>query len=201
VAAAQRCIVRRGTARIPVDEVAAEAGVSRATVYRYFSTREELILGVLLSRLDVALDEVVRSLRHPRDAARSIPDLILNAIGLVYRDEVSEALFSPDSRSLVTTVEMTAEPIVDGVLRHLTPLLRQWQSEGQLHADLDLRMTVRWMNVAAVTLMTPPWLEMPPPGKRAFLDRYLVRALVPLRPENQNHHLAERAVVSRPGNG
>jgi AcrR family transcriptional regulator len=161
-----------------MDEVAAEAGVSRATIYRYFSTREELILGVLLSRLDAALDEVIRSLRHPADAARSIPDLILHAIGLVYRDKVSKALFSPDSRSLVTAVEMTAEPIVDGVLRRLTPLLRQWQSEGQLHPDLDLRMTVRWMNVAAVTPLTPPWLEMPLRGKRAFLNQYLVRALV-----------------------
>ena len=46
-------------------------------------------------------------------------------------------------------------------------------------ADLDLRMTVRWINVVAVTLMTPPWLEMPPAEKRTYLDRYLVRALVP----------------------
>jgi AcrR family transcriptional regulator len=178
VAAAVRCVVRRGTGRISMDEVADEAGVSRATVYRYYRTREDLILGVLLSRLDVAMDLVVRSLDEPGNAARSIPDLILVSIGLVYGDTVNEALFSPDSRSLVTAVEMAAEPIVEGVYRHIAPLLQQWQDGGQLHSDLDLRMTARWLNSVSVMLMTPPLLELPAAEKRAFLDRYVVRALV-----------------------
>jgi TetR/AcrR family transcriptional regulator len=178
VAAAVRCIVLRGTGRISMDDVADEAGVSRATVYRYYRTREDLILGVMLSRLDAAMDLVVGSLEEPDNAARSIPELVLVSIGLIYGDTVNEALFSPDSRTLVTTVEMVADPIADGVYRHIAPLLRQWQADGQLSADLDLRMTARWLNVVSVMLMTPPWLEMPVAEKRAFLDRYVVRALL-----------------------
>jgi TetR/AcrR family transcriptional regulator len=177
VAAAVRCLVRRGTGRISMDDVADEAGVSRATVYRYYRTREDLILGVMLSRLDMAMDHVVRSLEEPGNAARSIPELVLVSIGLVYGDAVNEALFSPDSRSFVA-VEMTTDPIADGVYRHIAPLLRQWQADGQLSADLDLRMTARWLNSVSVMLMTPPWLEMPVADKRAFLDRYVVRALL-----------------------
>lgn len=161
-----------------MDDVADEAGVSRATVYRYYRTREDLILGVMLSRLDAAMELVVGSLEEPDNAARSIPELVLVSIGLVYGDTVNEALFSPDSRTLVTTVEMVADPIADGVYRHIAPLLRQWQAGGQLSADLDLRMTARWLNVVSVMLMTPPWLEMPVAEKRAFLDRYVVRALL-----------------------
>lgn len=161
-----------------MDAVADEAGVSRATVYRYYRTRDELILGVMLSRLDVAMDLVVRSLEEPGNAARSIPELILVSIGLLQGDTVNEALYSPDSRSLVTAIEMSADPIVDGVYLHIAPLLRQWQADGQLSSDLDLRMIARWLNVVSVTLMTPPWLEMPVAEKRAFLDRYVVRALL-----------------------
>ena len=177
MAAAVRCIVRRGTGRISMDEVADEAGVSRATVYRYYRNREDLILGVLLSRLDAAMDLVVRSLEEPDSAARSIPALILVSIGLVYGDAVNEALFSPDSRPLVTALEM-ADPIADGVYRHIAPLLRRWQASGQLSGDLDLRTTARWLNTVSVMLMTPPWLEMAVAEKRAFLDRYVVRALL-----------------------
>ena len=160
-----------------MDEVADEAGVSRATVYRYYRNREDLILGVLLSRLDKAMDLVVRSLEEPDNAARSIPALILVSIGLVYGDAVNEALFSPDSRPLVTAVGMSADAIADGVYRHVEPLLRRWQADGQLSPDLDLRMTARWLNTVSVTLMAPPWLEMPVEEKREFLDRYVVRAL------------------------
>jgi AcrR family transcriptional regulator len=161
-----------------MDDVAAEAGVSRATVYRYYRTREDLLLGVMLSRLDVAMDVVIRSLAEPSNAARSIPELVLVSIGLVYGDSVNEALFSPDSRQLVTAVEMAAEPIADGVYRHIAPLLRQWQADGQLSADLDLQMTARWLHRVSVMLMTSPWLEMSVADKAAFLDRYVVRAML-----------------------
>lgn len=162
-----------------MDDVAAEAQVSRATVYRYFASREELILGVMMSRMDQALDVVVRSLRAPDNARQSIPDFILKAGSLAYSGDVNEALFSPDSRSLVTSLEMTAEPIVEGLSRHLGPLLQRWQEDGQLYPELDLQDTVRWINTVAVLLLSPPWMSRTPRQKRTFLQRYLVRALCP----------------------
>ncbi|WP_307873727.1 MULTISPECIES: TetR/AcrR family transcriptional regulator [unclassified Frankia] len=181
IAAAARCIARSGTAKIRTEDIAAEAGVSRMTLYRYFGTREEVILAVLLSRIDSGLGAVVRSLRSPGDAAQSIPELILKAIGLVGGDQLNEALFSADSRSWVAALEYASEPIVDAMHRQISPLLERWQADRQLHADLDLRETTRWINLVSITLMTPPWLELSSQAKREFLDRYLVRALVPAR--------------------
>lgn len=179
VTATTRCIARRGNSRIRVEDVATEAGVSRSTVYRYFKTREDLILGVLLSRVDAGMELVVQALRHPDDAARSIPDLILACNALVRDNELNQALLSPDGRSIVTSAELTSEPIIDGIHRHVGPLLEQWQASGQLQDDLDLRETTRWITtVGLVLLLTPPWLERSTGAKRTFLDRYLVRALV-----------------------
>ncbi|MGF7238657.1 MAG: TetR/AcrR family transcriptional regulator [Frankia sp.] len=178
VAATARCIVRRGSARLPIDDIAAEAGVSRSTVYRYFKTRDDLILGVLLSRIDLAMEHLVHSLPHPDDAALAIPDLILNSVDLIGGDEVNVALYSEDSRSLVTALEMTSEPIVDGIHRYVGPLLEGWQADGQLRSDLDIRETVRWLNTVALLLLAPPWSGRSRDAMRTFLERYLVRALV-----------------------
>ncbi|MDT3443190.1 MULTISPECIES: TetR/AcrR family transcriptional regulator [unclassified Pseudofrankia] len=178
VAATGRCLARRGTSRIRVEEVAVEAGVSRSTVYRYFKGRNELILAVLLSRVDVAMQGVVSSLPRPEDASSSICDVFLKCTDLINGDAINEALFATGSRPLAESLELTEEPIVDAVYRHLRPLLRQWQEGGQLAADLDLKETVRWMMAAGVIIMSPPWSSWSPAGKREFVDRYIVRALV-----------------------
>lgn len=178
VAAAIRCIVRRGNARIRIDEVALEAGVARSTVYRYFSGRDELVLGVILSRLDRGMQVVVRSLRHRDDAARSIPDLILKSISMVGEDEVNVALFSPQSQPLVMAVEMSATQILDGLYRNLGPLLERWQADGQLRQDLDLRDTVWHLNAISNLMLAPPWSSASTRAKRSYLQKYVVRALL-----------------------
>ena len=160
-----------------MEDVATEARVSRATLYRYFASRDELLLGLLISRMDQGLNFLIGSLKEPANASRSIVDYMLMSGELVYGDDVNEALFSSDSRSLVTSLEMNAEPIVQGMYRHLGPLLRQWQDSGQLHPELDLLETVRWMNTVAVVLLTPPWFSRSSAEKQTFLERYLVRAL------------------------
>ena len=177
--ATSRCIVRRGNAQVRMAEVADEAGVVRSTVYRYFPTRGDLILGLLLSRMGAALEAVVQSLPDPTDAARSIPDLILEPIGLVEGNPLNEALFSAESRAFVTSLELSSEALVDAPVRHYGPLFERWQAEGQLHSDLDIRETVRWMNAVSLVLLAPPWRERSRAAKHEFLVRYLVRALVP----------------------
>ena len=107
------CIVRRGNAQIRMAEVADEAGVARSTVYRYFRTRDDLVLGLLLSRVDAALETVVRSLRNPDDAATCLPEIILKPIGLVEGNPLNEALFSERSSAFVTSLELSSEPLLD----------------------------------------------------------------------------------------
>ena len=159
-------------------EVANEAGVARSTLYRYFSTRGDLILGLFQTRVDAALEEVVRRLPDPGDAARCLPEFILGPIGYVRGNPLNEALFSPASIAFVTSLELTSEPLVDASLEHFGPLLERWQADGQIHGDLDLRDTARWMNAIGLVLLAPPWRQRSTAAKREFLERYFVRALV-----------------------
>jgi TetR/AcrR family transcriptional regulator len=179
LAATTRCIVARGSAQITVEEVAREAGVTRSTVYRYFDGRDALLLGVLLDRLDMAGYRMISGLRRPDDARRSLVDLVVGSIELVPGDPVNEALFSSESSWLVTALELGAEDVVDVSLKHLGPLLARWQEEGQLHGDLDLRETIRWINAFANLLLASPYKSKTTRARRQFVERYLVRALVP----------------------
>ncbi|CAN5165958.1 hypothetical protein BH09ACT8_BH09ACT8_09800 [soil metagenome] len=176
--AAARCITRRGNAQIRMAEVADEAGVVRSTVYRYFATRDDLLLGLLLRRTDVAMAEFVRGLAEPGDAATSIPELILGPISRVDGNPLNEALFATESTSVTAAVQAGAEPVVDVLMRHYGPLLEDWQAGGQLRSDLDLRATAHWLNSVSHFLLAPPWRQRPLAAKRQFVEQYVLRALL-----------------------
>ncbi|HNM84345.1 MAG TPA: helix-turn-helix domain-containing protein [Mycobacterium sp.] len=179
--AASRCISRRGNTQVRMAEVAEEAGVVRSTLYRYFANRDELLLGLLIMRTDIAIAALVSSLWQPEDAAQSIPELILGPVNLVQGNPLNEALFAPESTASTSALESGAESVIDVLLRHFGPLLQNWQTSGQLHADLDQRETVRWMQSAWLYLLSPAWRPRSAEDKRRFVEQYLVRALVSSR--------------------
>jgi TetR/AcrR family transcriptional regulator len=177
--AAGRCIVRRGNAQIRMAEVADEAGVSRSTVYRYFPNRDEVLLGLMLARVDTALGELVGSLHHPDDPVRSLPEIVLARVESVAGNPLNEALFAAESTAVPAALELGSEPMVELVLAHYGPLLQRWKEAGRLHADLDPRAIVQWLNTTTLFLLAPAWRHRPAADKRQFVEQFLVRALVP----------------------
>ncbi|MGO9511039.1 MAG: TetR/AcrR family transcriptional regulator [Mycobacterium sp.] len=177
--AASRCIVRRGNAQIRMAEVAEEAGVSRSTLYRYFPGRDEVLLGLMLMRVDTALGDLVRSLDHPDDPVRSLPEMVLARVQSVDGNPLNEALFAAESTAVAAALELGSQPIVALLLAHYGPLLQRWKRAGRLYADLDPRSIVQWLNTATLFLLSPSWRHRSATDKRRFVEQFLVRALVP----------------------
>ncbi len=179
LAAAGRCIERRGDTQIRMAEVANDAGLVRSTVYRYFPTRDDLLLGLVLMRIDAALARLVRSLRRPDDPRRCIPRMVLVPVDSVDGDPLNEALFASESTALAGALELGSERIVDVVIAHYEPLFAAWQTDGEMYPDLDRREVARWIHTAALFLLSEPWRHRSHRAKRRFVDQFVVRALVP----------------------
>lgn len=180
--ATARCIVRRGDTAIRMSEVSEEAGVSRSTLYRYFPGRDDLLLGLLLRRIDGALRKLVDGLPYPDDPVRSLPEMALVPVYSVDQnppDPLNRALFSAGSSALATALELGSEPIADVLLRHYRPLLQRWRDAGRLYPDLDDRSIVEWVHTTTLFLLGPSWRHRPAADQRRFVEQFLVRALVP----------------------
>jgi len=177
--AAGRCIVQRGNTQIRMSEVAHEADVVRSTVYRYFPTRDELLLGLVLRRVDAALGRLVRGLRSPDDPLRCIPRMVLEPAGSVDGDQLNEALFASESTALTAALALGSEQIVDLVVAHYDDLFARWQADGTMYPDLDRREVARWIHTAVLHLLSPSWRYRSRAAKRRFVDQFVVRALVP----------------------
>ncbi len=177
--AAGRCILRRGNTQVRMGEVADEAGVSRSTVYRYFPGRDEVLLGLMLKRVDNALANLVRSLPAPEDPVRSVPEMVLARVESVDGNPLNDALFAAESTAVATALEKGSEPIVELLLSHYGPQLKRWKLAGRLHDDLDPRSLVQWLHTTTLFLLTPSWRYRSLADKREFVDQFVVRALVP----------------------
>ena len=177
--AAGRCIVRRGNTQIRMSEVAREADVVRSTVYRYFPTRDDLLLGLVLRRVDAALGRLVHGLRHLDDPLRCIPRMVLEPAESVDGDQLNEALFASESTALSAALALGSERIVDVVVGHYDDLFGRWQDDGTMYPDLDRREVARWIHTAVLHLLSPSWRRRSRAAKRRFVDQFVVRALVP----------------------
>ncbi|HVW33295.1 MAG TPA: TetR/AcrR family transcriptional regulator [Acidimicrobiia bacterium] len=75
VAGALRAVARFGLAKLTVDDVAREAGISRATLYRYFPGRGAVLAAVIRSeteRLQQGLDEALGEAATLAEALRAV---------------------------------------------------------------------------------------------------------------------------------
>ena len=77
IVATQACFERYGVMKTTVEDIATAAGISRATVYRYASGRDDLILAVLMRSADQFFTRLGRRLLRPTG---SMSDRIVEGI-------------------------------------------------------------------------------------------------------------------------
>lgn len=153
-----RCVERRGLRGFSLEDVAAEAGMSRTTIYRHFpGGRSQLVE-------QAATWEVARFWARLAEAVEDLPTLEDRlTVGLVIgrrvmaRSRILANIVESDLEELVAAVQ-PSEPLIHGVIRgYMREMLERERDEGRLRAGADLelgadyltRMTLSWIGSAA----------------------------------------------------
>jgi AcrR family transcriptional regulator len=146
MASAFRLIIRRGYRRIRVEDVADDAGVSKATVYHYFANKDELLTRTVAGRIADKHAEIERRLESAGGTASDRLRLFLQQFwtmsltpqaGLWQRLLVSEivteapGVFAVWARGLVQRWW-----VVEG-------LIREGQQTGEFRSDADAEVAAR----------------------------------------------------------
>lgn len=89
VAAARRCFSRDGFHQTSMPEIAAAAGVSAGAPYRYFASKEEIILAIAGDAFRLLFEPVERL--AARTEAPTVADLVAASIETLQRENVDDA--------------------------------------------------------------------------------------------------------------
>lgn len=131
--AAWRCLAARGFQSLTVDEVCAEARVSKGAFYVYFAQKQDLLLALLDADAD-GMDEVMRRLQHAHMS--SVERLRRFARTMVERGEDPARL----QIRADLWAEMSSSPVVQqrwvAVVRGRRETLKRWIEDGVSSGEL-----------------------------------------------------------------
>lgn len=174
--AAEACFHRYGLVKTTVEDVASAAEVSRATVYRYFADRDELILAVLLREADVFLDRLRRRVATQPDLGQALVTGVLYTLKSVATDENLALLFAPEAVGTTTTIAGASQALFTITENFLRPILTAARERGELRPEVDIDDASEWLLRVILSLLT---VKGPKNRSKAETVKFLEDLLVP----------------------
>jgi AcrR family transcriptional regulator len=170
--AAVRCIERKGIAGAHVAGVAAEAGVSRPTVYRYFADQQALLDATLLHAARDLAERLGARLRELHAPAEMAVEAVCFVLREIPREPVLGATWRETLLDAGAVSSVTRRPVREFARYAVSDLVRAagWSREA---ADEAVELMLRML----ISLLAAPEPRRSDAALRAFLMRRLVPAL------------------------
>lgn len=156
---AARCFARSGFRRTRFDEVAAGAGVSRALVYTYFESKEDLLRSVCQRALAGWRAAVEPAFRREPDATGALRAMVATTLRYARSRPILRALLGDDERVVILGGDELARRAIDAWRARLVEILERGVASGEFRADLDVSSTadvLRAMQLGLIDRMHRP---------------------------------------------
>jgi len=150
LAAALRCFARRGYHATTVDDIAAEAGVSKGAPYVYFDSKQALFRA-LYDRWDCGLaDRIDAALAGLDDQQRRSPrrtlEVVITAVGAHVMDQADLCRILIEAQTQAAYLDAVAETVLASQAHAQTgleQLIEAGKARGEWPADTDSALHAR----------------------------------------------------------
>lgn len=167
-----RCIAREGFGGASIAAIAAEAGVSRQTVYRYFPGRDELARRAIFATAESLQEKIASQVALLSDPADVIVEALVLGLAAIRADGVLGAIWDRDSPS-GTVAEIFTHPTGIAWARRANARAIELAGWDDDFADTAMEFVLR----VGLALLISAGPERSDEELRAFLYRHLVPGL------------------------
>lgn len=155
IESADRCFRHYGVAKTTIEDIAADVGVSRATVYRYVEGgREEIVLAVLLTEARDQFQEVIEQFARVEGPTDRLIAIMVEMVFLNRENDQLSALFNAESLGISSALPGSTDLIIEGMLELIGPLFEAARESGELRSDVTDREIAEWMLRVVMSLLS-----------------------------------------------
>lgn len=154
--AAEGCLAQFGPQKTSMEDVARAAGMSRATVYRYFENRDALLLGVASRQSAALAGEAIAYLAQFDNIADWLVEGLLYTLReLPKRPVFASLVTSLDSRA-ATNLLLGSSGLIQIGVNVLHPMFATAKQQGLLREDVDIDLLIEWILRVLWTYLNAP---------------------------------------------
>ena len=172
--AAESCLQRFGLAKTTIEDVAQAAGLSRATVYRQFGSRDALLLAVAARDAERVASQAELYLQRFEDVGSWIVEGILFCLREIPKQPLLGQFLAPQELGTASRMLLTSDRMLAIGSEILRPMFEPARREGLLHRDLELDALMEWVLRIVMSYLAVPG----PPARTEQELRQLLRSML-----------------------
>ena len=154
--AAAAMLARFGLAKLTLEDVARAAGMTRQSIYRYFSGKDDLILELFIAELEQSHYPVLRGLAKGRPSAAALVRIFMREVELSRNYSLYDEVLTPGIVVRMAELVLGSEKFARACESLWVPILERYEAAGVVRPGLDHRAIARWIIYQQFWLVTHP---------------------------------------------
>ncbi|MEH6550739.1 MAG: TetR/AcrR family transcriptional regulator [Pseudomonadales bacterium] len=177
--AARQCYLKQGIRATGMKEVSVAADVARSTLYRYFPSKDDVLVAVIKREMEAANVVISKKLQSYEQPADVVVEGILLALQEIPRRPLLKAVFASDEDSSARAVIWRSDIIVEFGEQLLEHVIEPALELGLLQDKVKPEIMAEWVYRILLSLLTLPsnWVKSDD-DLRAMLHVLLVPVLL-----------------------
>ena len=123
--AATAAMVRHGLAKMSLEDVAKELGMSRQTVYRYFGSKDALVTATILREEEALLAQMAEAVNAHSDLRPAMEAAIVTGLTAARDHPLLDRLLTTEPESLLPFLTTGAGPVLSAAQPFIEALLEE----------------------------------------------------------------------------